>query len=56
MGFVVRAVLTEHGGTYTAEFETLPTAITSAVELRVRGFRVTITGTDGKLVDETQDE
>jgi hypothetical protein len=48
MGFIVRAVLTEQGGTYTAEFETLQAAITSATELRERGFEVTITGPDGK--------
>jgi hypothetical protein len=36
MGFVVRAVLAEHGGTYTAEFETRKAPVKSATELRER--------------------
>jgi hypothetical protein len=56
MGYVVRALLAEPGGTFTAEFETLAAAVKSANELREQGSGVTITGPDGKPVDETQDE
>jgi len=56
MGYVVRALLGERGGRYTAEFETREAAIKSAKELRQMGCQVTITGPDGKPVDETEGE
>ena len=56
MGYVVRALLTERGGTFTAEFETRQEATKSAKELREQGFQVTIIGPDGAPITETEDE
>ncbi len=56
MGHLVRALLAEPWGMFTAEFETLAAAVKSANELPEQGFGVTITGSDDKPVDETQDE
>jgi Uncharacterized protein conserved in bacteria (DUF2188) len=55
MVYVVRAVLKEGRARFTAELETRQAAIRSAKELREQGFEVTITGPDGKIVDETED-
>jgi len=56
MGYVVRALLTERGGTFTAEFETRQEATKSAKELREQGFQVTVIGPDGAPINETEDE
>jgi hypothetical protein len=56
MAYVIRAVLVGRGSSFTVELETRQAAVSGAKELRQEGFEVTITDSDGKLVDETEDE
>jgi hypothetical protein len=56
MVYVVQAILVKGGARFKAELETRQAAIRSAKELREHGCEVTITGPDGKLVDETEDK
>jgi hypothetical protein len=56
MVYVIRAVLVGRGSTLRVELETRQAAVRGAKELCQEGFEVTITDSDGKLVDETEDE
>jgi hypothetical protein len=56
MVYVIRAVLVGRGSTLRVELETRQAAVRGAKELRQEGFEVTITDSDGKLVDEMEDE
>jgi hypothetical protein len=56
MVYVIRAVLVGRGSSFSVELETRQAAVRGAKELRQEGFEVTITDSDGKLVDETEDE
>jgi hypothetical protein len=56
MTYIVKAVHTERRNTVKAELETRQAALRSAKDLREQGFDVTITGPDGKPVDETEAE
>ena len=57
MVYVVQAGLKERGsGTFKVEAKTRRGAIEKARDLRKEGLEVTITGPDGKPVDETEDE
>jgi hypothetical protein len=55
MVYVVRAT-SKDGEIFSAEAETKHHAIKLAKNLRELGMPVTITGSDGKPVDETEDQ
>jgi hypothetical protein len=56
MVYVIRAVPVGRGSTLRVELETRRAAVRGAKELRQEGFEATIADSDGKLVDEMEDE
>jgi hypothetical protein len=56
MVYVVRAInVSGRGGTFTSESETKRDALALAKRLRDEGLIVSVTGPDGKSVDETEE-
>lgn len=54
MPYVLRATSLSSAATFRGEYKDKAVAVKSARQLRESGFMVTLTGPDGKLVDESE--
>jgi len=54
MPYVLRATSLSSAATFRGEYDNKATAIKSARQLRESGFMVTLTGPDGKPINESE--